>query len=88
MAIEGDPDQSLVILTPEPASPTAEALGILARWTGDTTSAPRTRRDTPTNSVTPTSRADQAALQDTALQQPHLDRTPSPSHAPRKMTDR
>jgi hypothetical protein len=42
MAIEGDPDQSLVILTPEPASPTAEALGILASWTGDTTSAPRT----------------------------------------------
>jgi hypothetical protein len=30
MAIEGDPDQSLVILTPEPASPTVEALSILA----------------------------------------------------------
>jgi hypothetical protein len=47
MAIEGDPDQSLVILTPEPASPTAEALGILASWTGDTTSAPRTPDETP-----------------------------------------
>ena len=30
MAIEGDPDQSLVIPSPEPASPTAEALGIFA----------------------------------------------------------
>ena len=34
LAVEGDPDQSLVILTPEPASPTADALGILASWTG------------------------------------------------------
>jgi hypothetical protein len=42
MAIEGDPNQSHVILTPEPASPTAEALGVLASWTGDTSSAPRT----------------------------------------------
>ncbi|WP_381790082.1 helix-turn-helix transcriptional regulator [Streptomyces niveus] len=40
LAVEGDPDQSLVILTPEPASPSAEALGILASWTGTSTTAP------------------------------------------------
>ena len=34
LAVEADPDQALVILTPEPASPSAEALGILASWTG------------------------------------------------------
>ncbi|MGW4386221.1 helix-turn-helix transcriptional regulator [Streptomyces sp. NPDC004685] len=32
--VAGAPDQSLVILTPEPASPSAEALSILASWTG------------------------------------------------------
>jgi hypothetical protein len=35
-----------------------------------------------------TTRSSATSLQDTALQQPHLDRTPSPSHAPRKMIDR
>ncbi|MET4921737.1 helix-turn-helix transcriptional regulator [Streptomyces sp. PSRA5] len=30
LAVEGDPDQTLVILTPEPASPSAEALARLA----------------------------------------------------------
>ena len=39
MAVEGDPDQALVILTPEPASPSSEALAILASWT----STPLTR---------------------------------------------
>jgi hypothetical protein len=39
LAVEGDPDQTLVILTPEPASPSAEALAILASWT----STPATR---------------------------------------------
>jgi hypothetical protein len=34
LAVEADPDQALVILTPEPASRSAEALGILASWTG------------------------------------------------------
>ncbi|MFJ5304400.1 helix-turn-helix transcriptional regulator [Streptomyces sp. NPDC088350] len=33
LAVEGDPDQNLTILTPEPASPSAEALDILASWT-------------------------------------------------------
>ncbi|MGW2960851.1 helix-turn-helix transcriptional regulator [Streptomyces sp. NPDC001220] len=33
LAVEGDPDQNLTILTPEPASPSADALGILASWT-------------------------------------------------------
>ena len=42
LAVEGDPDQSLVILTPEPASPTAEALGILASWTSAGTGPPAT----------------------------------------------
>ncbi|MEY9849829.1 helix-turn-helix domain-containing protein [Streptacidiphilus sp. MAP5-3] len=40
LAIQGDPDQTLTILTPEPASPSAEALAILASWT--TTSTPAT----------------------------------------------
>ncbi|MFE2564434.1 MmyB family transcriptional regulator [Streptomyces mirabilis] len=31
--VAGAPDQSLVILTSEPASPSAEALSILASWT-------------------------------------------------------
>ncbi|MFF1680502.1 helix-turn-helix transcriptional regulator [Streptomyces sp. NPDC058256] len=33
LAVEGDLDQNLTILTPEPASPSAEALDILASWT-------------------------------------------------------
>ncbi|MFF4501830.1 helix-turn-helix transcriptional regulator [Streptomyces sp. NPDC001401] len=33
LAVEGDPDQNLTILTPEPASPSAQALDILASWT-------------------------------------------------------
>ncbi|MET9901607.1 helix-turn-helix transcriptional regulator [Streptomyces sp. NPDC006446] len=32
--VAGAPDQALIILTPEPASPSAEALSILASWTG------------------------------------------------------
>ncbi|MEU2741849.1 helix-turn-helix transcriptional regulator [Streptomyces sp. NPDC007095] len=43
LAVEGDPDQSLVILTPEPASPSAEALGILASWNGTPTTASHAR---------------------------------------------
>ncbi|MFC9914962.1 helix-turn-helix transcriptional regulator [Streptomyces sp. NPDC127197] len=42
LAVEGDPEQSLVIYTPEPASPTAEALGILASWTTTPTTNPHT----------------------------------------------
>ncbi|WP_381793384.1 helix-turn-helix transcriptional regulator [Streptomyces niveus] len=39
LAVEGDPDQTLIIYTPEPASPSAEAIGILASWTHSTTGA-------------------------------------------------
>ncbi|MFI5689548.1 helix-turn-helix transcriptional regulator [Streptomyces sp. NPDC051636] len=40
LAAEDDPEQSLAIYTPEPASPSAEALGILASWTSTTTAVP------------------------------------------------
>ncbi|MFF3837509.1 hypothetical protein [Streptomyces sp. NPDC001930] len=49
--VAGAPDQSLVIFTPEPASPSAEALSILASWTGTAAPAPATAeeaRDTAT----------------------------------------
>ncbi|MFF1837989.1 helix-turn-helix transcriptional regulator [Streptomyces sp. NPDC058231] len=39
LAAEDDPEQSLAIYTPEPASPSAEALGILASWTSTSTTA-------------------------------------------------
>ncbi|MEU1008876.1 helix-turn-helix transcriptional regulator [Streptomyces sp. NPDC005890] len=41
LTVEGDPEQQLVVYTPEPASPTAEALSLLASWTA--TSAARTQ---------------------------------------------
>jgi hypothetical protein len=44
LAVEGDAEQTLVIYTPEPASPSAEALNILASWTGTSTAG---RRATP-----------------------------------------
>jgi transcriptional regulator with XRE-family HTH domain len=44
LAVEADPDQTLVIYTPEPASPSAEALGILAGWTGASTGGAPTHR--------------------------------------------
>ncbi|MGW1736825.1 helix-turn-helix transcriptional regulator [Streptomyces sp. NPDC001999] len=46
--VVGAPDQSLIILTPEPASSSAEALSILASWTGTATaaSAPDPAEDT------------------------------------------
>ncbi|MGW6308764.1 MmyB family transcriptional regulator [Streptomyces niveus] len=37
LAVEGDPEQTLVIYTPEPVSPAAEAINILASWTGTPT---------------------------------------------------
>ena len=37
LAVEGDPEQTLVIYTPEPATPSAEALNLLASWTSSTT---------------------------------------------------
>ncbi|MEU1173366.1 helix-turn-helix transcriptional regulator [Streptomyces microflavus] len=39
LATEDDPEQSLAIYTPEPSSPSAEALGILASWTSTSTTA-------------------------------------------------
>ncbi|MBQ1079933.1 helix-turn-helix domain-containing protein [Nocardiopsis sp. B62] len=41
--VEGDPEQVLVIYTPEPDSASAEALAILASWTGTAVPEPRTR---------------------------------------------
>ncbi|MET9501978.1 helix-turn-helix transcriptional regulator [Streptomyces sp. NPDC006622] len=41
LAVEGDPEQSLVVYTPEPASRSAEALDILASWTSTSTSTTR-----------------------------------------------
>jgi hypothetical protein len=46
LAVEGDPEQSLVIYTPEPASPSAEALNILASWTTTHTTSPHTTGQT------------------------------------------
>ncbi|MBZ3905426.1 helix-turn-helix transcriptional regulator [Streptomyces griseiscabiei] len=42
LAVEGDADQTLIIYTPEPASPSAEAIGILASWTDTPTATPLT----------------------------------------------
>ena len=36
LTVEGDPEQTLVLYVPEPASPSAEALTILASWTSTT----------------------------------------------------
>ncbi|MEV0362127.1 helix-turn-helix transcriptional regulator [Nocardia fusca] len=44
LAAEDDPEQSLAIYTPEPASPSVEALGLLASWTSTTTAVPTTER--------------------------------------------
>ncbi|WP_330350891.1 helix-turn-helix transcriptional regulator [Streptomyces sp. NBC_00582] len=41
LAVEGDPEQTLTIYTPEPASPSAEAIDILASWTTTSTIASR-----------------------------------------------
>ncbi|MGW0334710.1 helix-turn-helix transcriptional regulator [Streptomyces sp. NPDC003011] len=41
LAVEGDPEQTLVIYTPEPASPSAEALSILASWTSTSAATER-----------------------------------------------
>jgi hypothetical protein len=46
LAVEGDPEQTLVILTPEPASPSAEALAILASWTSTPTTGLHTSEQT------------------------------------------
>jgi transcriptional regulator with XRE-family HTH domain len=46
LAVEGDPEQTLVIYTPEPASPSAEALDILASWTTTSTAGPHAPKET------------------------------------------
>jgi transcriptional regulator with XRE-family HTH domain len=46
LAVEGDPDQTLVIYTPEPASPSAEAINILASWTSTSVTGPRSAEET------------------------------------------
>jgi hypothetical protein len=46
LAVESDPDQSLVILTPEPASPSAQALDILASWTSPSATEPHAHEET------------------------------------------
>ncbi|WP_405811800.1 hypothetical protein OG524_26725 [Streptomyces sp. NBC_01520] len=40
LAAEDDPEQSLASYSPEPASASAEALGILASWTSTSNTAP------------------------------------------------
>ncbi|MFI7020814.1 helix-turn-helix transcriptional regulator [Streptomyces sp. NPDC050164] len=45
LAVEGDPEQTLTIYTPEPASPSAEALGLLASWTGTSATGPHAREE-------------------------------------------
>ncbi|MGW6788501.1 MmyB family transcriptional regulator [Streptomyces chartreusis] len=58
LAVEGDPEQTLTIYTPEPASPSAEALALLASWT-------RTPPPGRTHPKSPTTRlADARALRD------------------------
>jgi transcriptional regulator with XRE-family HTH domain len=46
LAVEGDPEQTLTLYTPEPASPSAEALDLLASWTGPSATAPNAREET------------------------------------------
>ncbi|MFJ4356134.1 helix-turn-helix transcriptional regulator [Streptomyces massasporeus] len=46
LAVEGDPEQTLTIYTPEPASPSAEALALLASWTGTSASRPQAPEET------------------------------------------
>ncbi|MEU2287014.1 helix-turn-helix transcriptional regulator [Streptomyces sp. NPDC013178] len=46
LAVEGDPEQTLTIYTPEPASPSAEALSLLASWTGTSATGPHAREET------------------------------------------
>ncbi|MFJ4082844.1 helix-turn-helix transcriptional regulator [Streptomyces iakyrus] len=46
LAVEGDPEQTLTLYTPEPASPSAEALDLLASWTGPSATAPNAREGT------------------------------------------
>ncbi|MDX2602594.1 helix-turn-helix transcriptional regulator [Streptomyces caniscabiei] len=41
LAVEGDPEQTLTVYTTEPASPSAEALTLLAEWTDTSAVRPR-----------------------------------------------
>jgi MmyB-like transcription regulator ligand binding domain len=46
LAVEGDPEQTLVIYTPEPASSSAEALNLLASWTSTSRAEPLAPEET------------------------------------------
>ncbi len=46
LAVEGDPEQTLIIYTPEPASPSAEALALLASWTTTSATRPQSPEET------------------------------------------
>ena len=46
LTVEGDPEQILVLYVPEPASPSAEALDLLASWTSTSTTAPHAHKGT------------------------------------------
>ncbi|MET9503727.1 helix-turn-helix transcriptional regulator [Streptomyces sp. NPDC006622] len=46
LAVEDDPEQTLVVYTPEPASPSAEALDILASWTSTSATGRHTPEET------------------------------------------
>jgi transcriptional regulator with XRE-family HTH domain len=46
LAVEGDPEQTLVIYTAEPASPSAEALNLLASWTSTSRAEPLAPEET------------------------------------------
>ncbi|GGP34688.1 helix-turn-helix transcriptional regulator [Streptomyces calvus] len=45
LTVEGDPEQTLTVYTPEPASPSADALGLLASWTGTPAPGPHARAE-------------------------------------------
>ncbi|MEV6379577.1 helix-turn-helix transcriptional regulator [Streptomyces sp. NPDC051773] len=46
LAVEGDPEQTLTVYTTEPASPSAEALALLAEWTDTSAVRPRAPEET------------------------------------------
>jgi transcriptional regulator with XRE-family HTH domain len=46
LTVEGDPEQALVLYVPEPASPSAEALDLLASWITTTATEPHAPKGT------------------------------------------
>ncbi|WP_328323381.1 helix-turn-helix transcriptional regulator [Kribbella sp. NBC_00382] len=51
LTVADDPEQALVILTPEPASPSAEAIDILASWTHSPAEVPRASDQAPADGL-------------------------------------